>query len=270
MAMPDPPSEPRVLVAVDASAASLLALELAADLAAALRASLTGLYVEEEDLLHAAGLPFARRVRAQSGELTPFSASELEREWRALAGAAREALTRVAQARRLSWQFEVVRGRALQVVSEASRGVRLAGLGVSSRGERRLGSLAQAALGTAGASLLLVPPQRRPGTHWVALIDSAATAPAVLGMVTALVDSGAAEQPLLLVKTDLDASLLLPPALATLPRLGLPADSRPQTLAARLRTAQARGLILGADSPLATPTAAESLLADGWPLLLVR
>ena len=69
MATPDPPSESRVLVAVDASAASLLALELAADLAAALRASLTGLYVEEEDLLHAAGLPFARRVRAQSGEL---------------------------------------------------------------------------------------------------------------------------------------------------------------------------------------------------------
>ncbi len=270
MATPDPPGESRVLVAVDASAASLLALELAADLAAALRASLTGLYVEEEDLLHAAGLPFARRVRAQSGELAPFSASELEREWRALAGVAREALTRVAQARRLSWHFEVVRGRALQVVPQASHGVRLAGLGVSSRGERRLGSLAQAALGAAGASVLLVPPQRRPGTHWVAVVDSAASAAAVLGMVAALVDSGAAELPLLLVKSDLDAALVLPPALTTVPRLILPADSTAHTVAARLRSARARGLIVGADSPLATPAAAQGLLNDGWPLLLVR
>lgn len=270
MATPDPSRESRVLVAVDASAASLLALELAADLAAALRASLTGLYVEEEDLLHVAGLPFARRVRAHSGELAPFSAGELEREWRALAGAAREALTRVAQARRLSWQFEVVRGRALQVVAEASRGVRLAGLGVCSRGERRLGSVARAALGTAGTSLLLVPPQRRSGTHWVALIDSTASAPAVLDMVATLVHSDVAEQPLLLVQADLDAPLVLPPALAALPRLGLPAGSSPQTLAARLHRTRARGLILGADSPLAAPAAAQSLLADGWPLLLVR
>ncbi|GAB4361138.1 MAG: hypothetical protein Kow0073_20470 [Immundisolibacter sp.] len=69
---------------------------------------------------------------------------------------------------------------------------------------------------------------------------------------------------------DLDASLVLPPALAALPRLSLPADSHPPVLANRLRTVQARGLILGADSPLAAPAAMERLLADGWPLLLVR
>ena len=58
MATPDEPAKERIVVAVDASAASLLALELAADLAAALGTRLAGLYVEEEELLHVAGLPF--------------------------------------------------------------------------------------------------------------------------------------------------------------------------------------------------------------------
>ena len=118
MATPETPGQPRIVVAVDASAASRLVLELAADLAVTLHTSLAGLYVEEEDLLHAAGLPFAREVRARSGQVGPFTVPDLERHWRALANEARSALTHAAQARQIAWSFEVVRGRVAQVMSD--------------------------------------------------------------------------------------------------------------------------------------------------------
>ncbi|WP_372716882.1 hypothetical protein [Immundisolibacter sp.] len=273
MATADPPNPPRVVVAVDASAASLLALELAADLAVALRASLAGLYVEEEDLLHAAGLACVREVRAQSGQLAPFTADALQRHWRALAADARNALTRIAQTRQLAWSFEVVRGQAAQVMSEAARSARLTGLGTGARGPGRLGSLARAALVGAEASLLLVPPQRRPGTRWTALLDTPGGAPAVLALADAL--AARSSIPLLLVAPAMEAAC---PAAATatagaapLPRIKLPESVELPDLFALLRAHHAQGLILAADSRFAGPAEVENLLLEGgWPLLLVR
>lgn len=273
MATPDAPPQPRIVVAVDASTASLLALELAADLAAALRTSLAGLYVEEEDLLHAAGLPFVREVRAQSGRAAPFTADDLERHWRALASDARNALTRAAEARQLAWSFEVVRGRTVQVMSEAARSARLTGLGSGARGPGRLGSVARAALVAADSSLLLVPPQRRPGERWLALVDTPAGAQAVLALASALATTPAA--PLLLVTPALEATcsatLTDTPGATNLPRASLPESSELPALFAILRAHQAQGLILAADSRFAHPAAVERLLTEGgWPLLLVR
>ena len=273
MATPDAPAKERIVVAVDASAASLLALELAADLAVALRTSLAGLYVEEEYLLHAAGLPFAREVRSQSGQATPFTATDLERHWRALANDARSALTRAAQARRIAWSFDVVRGRAAQAMSEAARSARLTGLGSGARSPGRLGAVARAALVAADSSLLLVPPQRRPGERWVALVDTPAGARAVLALAGALAMTPAA--PLLLVMPSLEAlgqaALAGTPGAAYLHRMALPELVELPALVAILRAQRAQGLILAADSRFADPAQVERLVADGgWPVLLVR
>jgi nucleotide-binding universal stress UspA family protein len=272
MATPDEPAKERIVVAVDASAASLLALELAADLAAALGTRLAGLYVEEEELLHAAGLPFGRLVRAQSGKLAPFTADELERQWRALATEARAALTRAAQARHIACSFEVVRGRAAQVMAEATRGARLASLGSGARGAR-IGSVARAALAATDASLLLVPPRRRGGVRWLALLDTPGTAPAVLAMASALGAAGAASAPLLALTPALENALPAgagPAPGAALSRQPLSENAQLPELFALLHAQRGQGLILGADSPFAAPSTIEALLADGWPLLLVR
>lgn len=267
MTTPEDPQAQRVLVALDASSASLLALELAADLAATLRASLAGLYLEEQDLLHAADLPFVRQVRAQSGRVAPFTADELERYWRALAAEARRALTLVAEAHRIDYSFQVVRGRAAQVIAEAARSARLTSLPSGAPSTRRLGSLARAALQqTQATSLLLVPPRRRRGERWVAVLDTPAGAPAVLAMADALRDSPA--PPLLLIAPGVGIDL--PVAATELPRVALPAGGEPGALAWRLPALGARGLIVSADSPLAAPQTVEQLLGDGWPLLLVR
>lgn len=273
MAIPEQPAPQRIVVAVDASAASLLALELAADLAAALRTSLAGLYVEEEHLLHAAGLPCVREVRAHSGRVAPFTAGDLERLWRALASDARSALARAAQARRIAWSFDVVRGRAAQVMSEAARSARLTGLGSGMRGPGRLGSVARAALVAAESSLLLVPPQRRPGDRWVALVDTPGGASAVLALASALAMTPAA--PLLLVTPSLEAvgqaALVGTPGAARLQRMALPEGAELPSLVAILRAQRAQGLILAADSRFADPAQVERLVADGgWPVLLVR
>lgn len=273
MATPDQAAQERIVVAVDASAASLLALELAADLAAALRTRLAGLYVEEEDLLHAAGLPFVREVRAGSGQASPFTTDDLQRHWRALASDARNALTRAAQARRIAWSFDVVRGRAAQVMSEAARGARLTGLGSGARAAGRLGSVARAALVATDSSLLLVPPQRRPGERWVALVDTPGGASAVLALAGALAMTPAA--PLLLMTPALEAisqaALAGTPGAAYLHRMALPELAELPALVAILRAQRAQGLILAADSPLADPAHVERLVADGgWPVLLVR
>ena len=272
MATSDQAAGERIVVAVDASAASLLALELAADLAAALRTSLAGLYVEELDLLHAAGLPFVREVRSRSGQAAPFTADDLERYWRAVAAEARQALTRVAQTRHVACTFEVVRGRAAQAMSQAARSARLTGLGSGTLGAGRLGSLARAALGTAQSSLLLVPPRRRPGTRWLALLDTPSGAPAVLALASALASTPAA--PLLLVTPALEAAGLAQdggPGAAPLPRVGLRgAPSLPELLTL-LHAWNAQGLILAADSGCAQAAAVEQLLTQGrCALLLAR
>lgn len=273
MAIPEQPAQERIVVAVDASAASRLALELAADLAAALRTSLVGLYVEEEDLLHAAGLPFVREVRAGSGQASPFTTDDLQRHWRALASDARNALTRTAQARRIAWSFDVVRGRASQVMSEAARSARLTGLGSGARAAGRLGSVARAALVATESSLLLVPPQRRPGERWVALVDTPGGASAVLALASALAMTPAV--PLLLVAPALEtlgqAALAGMPGAAHLHRMALPELAELPALVAILRAQRAQGLILAADSRFADTAQVERLVVDGgWPVLLVR
>ena len=52
----------RIVVGLDAGPRDRAALEAAAQLAARMQAELVGLFVEDIDLLHLAGLPFAREV----------------------------------------------------------------------------------------------------------------------------------------------------------------------------------------------------------------
>jgi hypothetical protein len=236
---------------------------------------LAGLYVEDQDLLYAASLPFVRLIGAQSGQLAPFTAEDLGRCWRAMATQARDALSRVARARQISWSFDVVRGRATEVVIEAMQGAHLAGLGVDGhpQGRLRLGAVADAALAVGGVSLLLVPPQRRPGERWVALLDTPEGAAAVLRLARTLATTTAV--PLLLVTPALAKTCNT--AFADLPEQKRPPLHsflvRPDLgdLLAMLRRARAHGLILAADSPFARPPEVERLLMEGgWPLLLVR
>jgi nucleotide-binding universal stress UspA family protein len=104
----------RVVVALDDGAVEVLREAVA--VAKRLDAALEGLFVEDEQQLHASGLAFVRRHR-QSAPPEPFAPSELEREWRSLAAAARQALQEEARRGTLEAAFAIERTVPEEAVS---------------------------------------------------------------------------------------------------------------------------------------------------------
>jgi hypothetical protein len=101
----------RVVVPLDAATENHAALEIAARLAAHAGAPLAGVFIEDEDLLLLARLPFARDVRLTAGA-APLSLAEVEQQLRLMAERARQELAAAAARHRIDWSFEVVRPAA--------------------------------------------------------------------------------------------------------------------------------------------------------------
>ncbi len=132
----------RILVALDASKESLAALEAAAGLAAQLDAELTGLFIEDTDLLNLAALPFSREAPALSRSGRLLDPERLARDFKSMAATARQALARTAEASHLQWSFRTTRGRIGAELLAAAREVDLIAVGKGRRplsGQVRLG-----------------------------------------------------------------------------------------------------------------------------------
>src|SRR3546814_19069895 len=86
-------------------------LELAAALAAANACELRGLYVEDQDLLHLAELPFAREVQISQAIRRTLKREQLLQDLRAQAGVARAAMMHKATRPRSAWSYKVAQGR---------------------------------------------------------------------------------------------------------------------------------------------------------------
>ena len=93
-------SEPRVVVAVDASPLSLAAAAASAELAAALGAELVGLFVEDLDLLRLSASAAAVEADRLSGRSRRFETGDLERQLRAQAARAAAGFERATGGRR--------------------------------------------------------------------------------------------------------------------------------------------------------------------------
>ena len=119
----------RIAVALDASEHSLRALETAARLAASLKAELEGIFVEDIDLIHLAGLPFLREIRLASLAQEAVSLQRMERELRAIARQVRQTLELVARREGISCSFRVRRGRVEAELMEAAMEVDVLTLG---------------------------------------------------------------------------------------------------------------------------------------------
>jgi nucleotide-binding universal stress UspA family protein len=156
----------RILVALDASAHSLAALEAAAELAAAMQAEMEGLFVEDINLIRLASLPCTREVR-HTASLASLDLEQMERALKAQAAEARQALAAAARRARVQWSFRVTRGHVAHEVLAAAAAADLVTLGKQGRSrsrQARLGSTALRALAGAPVALLLVE-HRRVGAH---------------------------------------------------------------------------------------------------------
>lgn len=100
----------RVIVGLDPVQQSRALLEAAVDLAGQMQAELLGLFVENQDLLHFAGLPFAREVGFESATRRSLDVESMERTLRTLAREARQVLESIAGGTQVQWSFRVVRG----------------------------------------------------------------------------------------------------------------------------------------------------------------
>jgi nucleotide-binding universal stress UspA family protein len=127
----------RILIALDASAHSVAALEAAVKLAAGLQAEVTGLFVEDAALLASADLPITREVGTFSGSVRAFDRGDVERQLRAQASEAHRALAAHAGHARVSWSFRVARGSVTGEVLSAAKDADLVTVG--SHGSRLMG-----------------------------------------------------------------------------------------------------------------------------------
>jgi nucleotide-binding universal stress UspA family protein len=149
----------RVLVALDASAHSMAALEMAAGLAAVAKAELVGLFVEDTQLLHLAESPHAREMLYPSAQQQPLNLATMEQRLRAQAEQARCAMAELADPAQVRWSFQVVRGEVNAAVLAAASETDVLALGRtgwSLARPARLGSTALAAAHNLPRVLLLV------------------------------------------------------------------------------------------------------------------
>jgi hypothetical protein len=99
----------RVVVPLDAASETGAAIDTAARLAARWRVPLHGVFIEDEELIGLASLPFAREVTLGTG-LEPLTKDRVEDHFRASAERARRELAAAAERHDVKWSFASVRG----------------------------------------------------------------------------------------------------------------------------------------------------------------
>jgi nucleotide-binding universal stress UspA family protein len=111
----------RILLPLDVSRDSLTAVEIAFDLAVGLGAEVSGLFVEDAQLLAAVSLPLAREVGSSSGIGRSIGTTDIESRFRSLAQRARDILSATSKRVKVPSSFRIAHGDvAAEILSAAS------------------------------------------------------------------------------------------------------------------------------------------------------
>jgi hypothetical protein len=110
------PDDRDIVVTIDTSAYAPPAIALAAALARARQQALHGMFLEDEDLITVARLPFSRELGRVSGQARALNDLQLARAMARHAEEFRAALQREAQQLALSWSYSTLKGNRWRVV----------------------------------------------------------------------------------------------------------------------------------------------------------
>jgi hypothetical protein len=99
----------RVVVPLDAVSETQNAIDTAVRLAVQWQVPLYGIFIEDEELIGFAALPFAHQITLSAG-LQPLTQDHIEDHFRAVAERAKHELQAAAERSGVKWSFEVVRG----------------------------------------------------------------------------------------------------------------------------------------------------------------
>jgi nucleotide-binding universal stress UspA family protein len=100
----------RILLPLDVSRDSLTALDIAFELAAATGGEVTGLFIEDAELLAAGRLPFTGEVGSASGIRRRIASEDILHRFQAVAGKARDLLAQAGNRVKVRSSFRVGRG----------------------------------------------------------------------------------------------------------------------------------------------------------------
>lgn len=129
----------RILVSLDTSQRGRAALQAAVRLALSTNAELQGLFIEDEDLVRLASLPFSREIEFASASPRELQSVSMERALRAAAEEAQQAFFSALQQVNLKWTFRIVRGTVTQASLAAAGEVDLLVIGQQGRSPRIMG-----------------------------------------------------------------------------------------------------------------------------------
>lgn len=267
----------RVLAFVDDSGSALRALETAVELAGRRRVPAQAVFVEELDLVHAAGFPFATEIGVTTGAARHLDADRLSVRLRERADRLRAHLAATAARQAVTWEFDVARGRLpAEIHARAAAGdwMVVGRVGWSSARGVRLGGTARR-LATAPPCPVLFVPAEPPaaGVAGVAVASGAADE-TLLPLAVALRLS--ADEPVVLLAGAAGAGDDGEAAMRWLAERGIPhrvsaaGAARGADLADRVARERARVLVLSAGHPALHGEGAAGLVAAAQvPVMLV-
>lgn len=163
----------RILIALDASPGSIAALEHTARLAQRLKAQLTALFVQDENLLRLSHLPFAREVRYSSGQRHGLSAERIEKDLQQQQQWLEQEIERIQRAIGVHCALQIRRGTLTREITLAASQQDLLALGMASLVSRqqRLGSTARRLLAESTSPLLLVGAKKHEQDSLMVVLD---------------------------------------------------------------------------------------------------
>jgi hypothetical protein len=269
----------RIVVAIDASPVSLAAVEASVELAARWDVEITGLFVEDVNLLRWGSLPFAREVGSFTAAVRPLRPPEVERRLRLQAGEARRALEAAARHLSVRVSFHTVRGAVAEQLLATLTEQDLLTVGTRGWAARAgWGSTARALAAAAPAHVLLLPRAAPPRAPVAAVYDGSAAGREALTIARDLAAGRLEDLRILCVATaEQDAAALAQDAASVLEdtertaRYASVATPRRSSVGRVARTLGARTLVLPVGSPGLADLAVEQLAEDfAGPVVLIR
>jgi len=112
-----------VMLTVDACSYSTSLVELAVAIAASAQSRLHGRFIEDQDLLGVADLPFSREISSTTVQQFPTDTERMQRSLMALGVQFKNTLQRSAQASNVSWSYDYVQGRRDEICFEKQQQV---------------------------------------------------------------------------------------------------------------------------------------------------